>query len=117
MGTYIRLVDINDAKGKESAFLSAIQDKNSSIRFETSAENFSKIPGSPVAYWVRKNVYSVFQTGIPVQQILEPKQGMSTCNNNRFVRIWYEVQYDKFALPVWLIAHILSQKGLSLLIQ
>ena len=49
MGTYIRLVDINDAKGKESAFLSAVQDKNSSIRFETSAENFSK---SPVRLWL-----------------------------------------------------------------
>ena len=60
MGTYIRLVDINDAKGKESAFLSAVQDKNNSIRFETSAENFSKIPGSPVAYWVSEAAYNVF---------------------------------------------------------
>ena len=58
MGTYIRLVDINDAKGKESAFLSAVQDKNSSIRFETSAENFSKIPGSPVAYCKRTQLGS-----------------------------------------------------------
>ena len=36
MGTYIRLVDINDAKGKESAFLSAVQDKNNSNLFEAS---------------------------------------------------------------------------------
>ena len=65
MGTYIRLVDINDAKGKESAFLSAVQDKNSSIRFETSAENFSKIPGSPVAYWVRGNMLKAFSSALP----------------------------------------------------
>ena len=97
MGTYIRLVDINDAKGKESAFLSAIQDKNSSIRFETSAENFSKIPGSPVAYWVSNNIEKVFQEGCPLKNIAEPRQGVKTLDNDRFLKYWFEISHDKIS--------------------
>ena len=93
MGTYIRLVDINDAKGKESAFLSAVQDKNNSIRFETSAENFSKIPGSPVAYWVSEAAYNVFGNSKSIEDFAHPRQGLATGNNDKYLRLWNEVNY------------------------
>ena len=95
MGTYIRLVDINDAKGKESAFLSAVQDKNSSIRFETSAENFSKIPGSPVAYWVTENYIKAFIVGDPINSMSQTRQGLIPGNTDIFLRFWYEVSVSK----------------------
>ncbi len=98
MGTYIRLVDINDAKGKESAFLSASQDNSSSIRFETSAEDFSKIPGSPVAYWVSGNMLKAFSSGEVLKTRGDTRQGMATSDNNRFLRFWYEVNYNKLGL-------------------
>lgn len=91
MGTYIRLVDINDAKGKESAFLSAVQDKNSSIRFETSAENFSKIPGSPLAYWISEKVIKAFEVGELLGNIAYSKQGLATTDNKKYLRFWHEV--------------------------
>jgi len=95
MGTYIRLVDINDAKGKESAFLSAVQDKNSSIRFETSAENFSKIPGSPVAYWTNENLINIFSKGNLIKDFFEVRNGITTGQNDLFIRYWFEVTKDK----------------------
>ena len=94
MGTYIRLVDINDAKGKESAFLSAAQDNGSLIRFETSAENFSKIPGSPVAYWASKKLLSHFDSKHTVGIT---RKGMVTADNPRFIRTWREVDISKVA--------------------
>lgn len=96
MGTYIRLVDINDAKGKESAFLSAVQDKNSSIRFETSAENFSKIPGSPVAYWVSTAMLSVFEKSTLLGFLFDVKKGNDSGGNDTFVRYWFEIEEVKF---------------------
>lgn len=95
MGTYIRLVDINDAKGKELAFLSAVQDKNSSIRFETSAENFSKIPGSPVAYWVSKNIIKMFSSAVILNDMSNPRQGLATGDNSMFLRLWFEICYNR----------------------
>ncbi len=97
MGTYIRLVDINDAKGKESAFLSAVQDKNSSIRFETSAENFSKIPGSPVAYWMGDAFISLFE-GNDINDIAEPRMGLTTGQNEKYLRLWYEISFVSVGL-------------------
>ena len=91
MGTYIRLVDINDAKGKESAFLSAAQDKVSSIRFETSAENFSKIPGSPVAYWVSYRIVQIYAQEKLLREIVDTKQGLKSSDDKRFFRFWTEV--------------------------
>ena len=91
MGTYIRLVDINDAKRKESAFLSAAQDKVSSIRFETSAENFSKIPGSPVAYWVSYRIVQIYAQEKLLREIVDTKQGLKSSDDKRFFRFWTEV--------------------------
>ncbi len=96
MGTYIRLVDIKDAKGKELAFLSAMHNKDSSIRFETSAENFSKIPGSTVAYWVTTAMLSVFEKSTLLGVLFDVKKGNDSGGNDVFVRYWFEIEKVKF---------------------
>lgn len=110
MGTYIRLVDINDAKGKESAFLSAAQHKNSSIRFETSAENFSKIPGSPVAYWVGKGIIACYQNS-RLDSICTTREGITTANNEQFIRLWFEVSISKIGFNCSRIEALNSKKN------
>lgn len=84
-GCYVRLVDINDADEKEQAFLSE------NHRYTASADNFTKIPGSPVAYWVGTAISMAFETGKPIEDFSLPRQGMGTGNNNRFLRLWWEV--------------------------
>jgi hypothetical protein len=60
-------------------------------RFSTSNAEFSKIPESPVAYWVSQQVREAFQ-GLPqLGEIASPRQGLSTTDNNRFCRYWQEV--------------------------
>lgn len=55
--------------------------------------NFSKIPGSPVAYWVSDAIYCVFS--LPqLGNFAEVKPGMSTTNNELFTRLWFEVCFD-----------------------
>ena len=58
--------------------------------------NFSKIPGSPVAYWVSDAMTSAFNNK-KLSEILSPKQGTSTGNNDLFLRLWHEVSVNKIS--------------------
>lgn len=84
-GTYARLVDYNSQQEKENAFLA----KND--LYTAQQENFSKIPGSPIAYWVSENVLDTFRNPT-IGYLAKPRQGMATTNNNLFLRLWYEIK-------------------------
>lgn len=62
---------------------------------QVSSEKFKKITGSPIAYWVSEKMFRVFETGEPINNISQPRQGIATADNNRFLRFWYEVRLDK----------------------
>lgn len=53
--------------------------------------NFSKIPGSPIAYWVSENYISKFDEFDSVDNNIDVKQGLATGNNDRFLKRWFEV--------------------------
>lgn len=92
-GLYIRLEDFKgDMEVQKQKVLEAIADKNCGYFFEANSTNFDKIPGSPVAYWVSEKIFNVFKLGTLLGKIADSKQGLATANNNRFVRMWYEVE-------------------------
>ena len=84
-GTYVRLVDFGSQDGKEAAFLSGEH------RYTASADNFAKIPGSPVAYWASDVILHAFDREKLIGDIAEVKIGMGTGKNEIFVREWWEV--------------------------
>ncbi|MDD2586299.1 MAG: BREX-1 system adenine-specific DNA-methyltransferase PglX [Syntrophomonadaceae bacterium] len=84
-GNYIRLVKYGSQQGKQSAFLKK-KDLHTSKQ-----ENFFKIPGMPIAYWLSKNIFTVFSTTLPFSAFAEAKSGLSTTDNTRFLRKWFEV--------------------------
>ena len=88
-GTYCRLIEPTTQQGKEEMFLAGEN------RYTAQQSNFSKIPGSPVAYWVSKKFISNFEKGRLLGTLADSKQGLATADNNRFLREWYEVQYSK----------------------
>ena len=90
-GTYnqIKLKDIEKGVPKEFPV--------KSNRFaQTSTDNFSKIPGAPVAYWVSEGLLSAFATGKSLGDIALARNGMKTGENGRFVRLWWEVILQGF---------------------
>ena len=93
--TGIRLVDYCYSRRdeKETEFF------NKKNYYYPKQSNFSKIPGSPVAYWVSNAMIHAFNAGTALSSIASPKQGMATADNNRFVRKWYEPDFRKVALP------------------
>lgn len=95
-GLYFKLSDFKGGmEVQKQKVLEALADKNCGYFYESDQSNFSKIPGSPVAYWVSKNAVQAFETQKALGAIAEPKQGLATTDNNRFVRAWSEVDFNK----------------------
>jgi len=89
MATYIRLTDYKSSDEKEQEFF------NPKNRYEAKQEDFSKIPGSPIAYWLKSNTFNLYSNVKLLEDIAKIKTGMTTANNDLFVRQWQEVDYNK----------------------
>lgn len=89
-GSYLRLTSGNSEAEKQALLLS-----NKSKPFIASADDFKKVPGSPIAYWFNDNSFGVFTKAKLLEQIAEVKTGMTTADNDLFVRSWMEVVFSK----------------------
>ena len=100
-GCYLRLVDFRGGmEVQRQKTLEAIKNHDCGFYYEQSTNNFSKIPGSPVAYWVSKNLFADFSDGNLLKNMAEPKSGLSTTDNNRFLRFWYEVSIRNISFTI-----------------
>lgn len=90
-GNYIKLSDFKGADNQAPKTIEAINNHECGYYYETSSENFSKIPGSPIAYWISSKLISAFQDGRPLSPVCRPTQGLATGDNGRFLRLWFEV--------------------------
>ncbi len=88
-GVYVRLVDIAGEHEKEMMFL------NGENRYTAKQENFSKIPGSPVAYWVSENFFKTFENSVKLLEFAPTRKGMFTGNNNLWLKLWFEIEKNK----------------------
>lgn len=88
-GQYFRLIDGDDVY-KQKQLLS----KNCSYH-KLSQTDFCKITGCPLAYWISDNILNAFMNNDILNNVAQPKMGMSTSNNDLFLRLWYEVRFDK----------------------
>lgn len=85
-GAYLRLTDGFNEIWKQQFFPEA-----AAHPYRASAADFRKIPGSPIAYWVSDRVREIFAEATSLGEIAEPRQGLATGDNDRFLRLWYEV--------------------------
>ena len=84
-GTYVRLVDIVGEREKEAEY------RSGNHRYTAKQENFSKIPGSPVAYWVSENFVRAFENENLYKYSISPSQNV-TGNNSKFVRKFWKLK-------------------------
>lgn len=89
-GKYIRLINYPGENNKEKEFFS---EKN---LFLTKKENYLRIPGNPIAYWVSENILRAFSQKT-LKDEASPRQGLITGDSNRFLRLWYEVSNNKIS--------------------
>lgn len=62
---------------------------------DVSQQNFEKIPGSPIGYWVSEKIFSRFAGNLALSAVAKPCVGLQTADNARFVRLWFEVNLKK----------------------
>ena len=82
-GTYCRLIEPTSQQGKEDMFLAGQN------RYTANQDDFAKIPGEPISYWLSANVIKAFEYGL-VDNISKCCKGLDSGDNARFLRLWYE---------------------------
>jgi hypothetical protein len=97
-GNYLRLVQGKSEYEKEKGIIQAIKHLDCDWFHHASTEDFNSIPGSPIAYWVSDKIRSAFLNGLPLKEVADPKKGLATTDNNRFLRFWHEVSNNNLGL-------------------
>ncbi|MCQ2071599.1 MAG: BREX-1 system adenine-specific DNA-methyltransferase PglX [Bacteroidaceae bacterium] len=98
-GTYFRLVDGRSCGDKESMYLKALEEHTEKVYYAGVVQNsFDSIPGSTIGYWVSDIMISTIVHHPPIGSIAEPRAGLQTSDNNRFLRLWHEVSFIKIGL-------------------
>ena len=94
-GLYFKLSDFKGGmEVQKQKVLEALADKNCGYFYETDQSNFSKIPGSPVAYWASAKLFRAFSSFGRIGDSFEVRNGITTGDNNTFLRLWFEVTTD-----------------------
>ena len=89
---FFRLVDTEQDQ-KETELKAGLNRFDSTVQ-----DDFKKIPGSPIAYWVSNNVRDTFNSGVFIQDYAVPRQGFATGNNERFLRHWHEINFNSSSI-------------------
>lgn len=96
---FIRLEDFYGAEIQEAKYLEALEDtEKCEYYYEQANSVFYIIPDCPIAYWLSESVLRAFSDGKFVGNVAEPRQGLATADNDRFLRIWQEVNINRVGL-------------------
>lgn len=92
-GVYCRLIEPTTQQGKEDMFFAG------KSRYSADQTNFSKIPGSPVAYWASERSLATYAAP-NMDCIAQLRHGLATSDNNRFLKLWHEIDINKGSLTI-----------------
>ncbi len=87
--TFIRLVEGDDEDCKRDMLA-----KKQPVYTHAKQDDFRKIPGSPLAYWISSRIRDLFSSHPPLSSVAETKEGLATADNDQFLRCWHEVAID-----------------------
>jgi hypothetical protein len=95
-------IKINFDKYREGETLATIDElldvNGLQISYLARQDDFKKIPGSPIGYWFSENVLSIFEKNKPISTYADIKSGMTTTDNQQFLRRWFEIREASFGL-------------------
>lgn len=88
-GVFCRLLEPKSEQEKCDMFLEGMN------RYYPKQDYFNRIPGSPIAYWVKDHIIDLFDNK-KIGDFGNTKKGVLTGNDERFVRLWFEISIVKF---------------------
>lgn len=90
-GGYIKLSDFRGSEKQGPKALEAISNPSCGWFFRASADDFKKIPGSPIAFWVSESELNAYIENKLLINCCNPRKGLDTGENAKFLRLWWEV--------------------------
>jgi len=67
-------------------------------KYYMTSDIIKKIPGAIFAYWLSDNFLNVFSKATPMIEIANCCTGMQTGNNDKYVKMWHEINYTNTQL-------------------
>ena len=84
-----------DEEGRVSTFTLSHDESGLQLYYVANQQNFEKIPGCPIGYWVSEKIFSRFAGNLALSDVVKPLTGLQTSDNARFLRYWHEVDLEK----------------------
>ena len=94
VGGYVRLSHFRGHETQPTKALEAISNNNCGWFYECRPDDFRKVPGSPIAYWMGAKMISPFQQE-KLSSIVETEYGIITGDNGKFLRLWHEISQSR----------------------
>ena len=107
-GDYLRLVAGNSETEKDAAIRAAITNPECGWFYQTASSEFNKIPGRPIVYWVSESFRDIFKKP-PLSSCFQTRLGLSTANNDKFLRNWQEVPLRQVGFNI--VDRVAAQKS------
>ncbi len=93
--SFIKLGDFYGAELQPLKTLEAIRNPDCPWLYRARPDDFKKMPGSPLAYWISRKFVGIFEGSNRLFEVAEPKNGLQTSDNDRFLRLWHEVAMSR----------------------
>ena len=87
LGSYVDLNSAEPSADKDKVFLK----RDNSLEFAVDQNNFERIPGNPIAFWLSPEESNAFYSNRANGDLCVTSNGVQTGNNDAYVREWYEV--------------------------
>ena len=97
-GAYISVYDYKYHYEKEQYSLEAIRNHACGWFYEASQDSFVHIEGEPISFWGTEKIYATYTRNRSLSAVCKPTQGLATADNDRFLRIWFEVDSKRCCL-------------------
>ena len=84
-----------DEEGRVNEFTLSYSEDGLQLHYVANQQNFKKIPGCPIGYWVSSKIQEVFTSNLALSEVCKPVNGLTTSDNARFLRFWFEVSQSR----------------------
>lgn len=98
-GEYIRLSDFKGSDNQPIKANKAAANPYVEYRYTSITDNYNKIPGSPIAYWTSEDIVDIFTNSRRLSYYADAKFGLSSANNDKYIRSWTEIDFNSFSYP------------------
>ena len=92
-GSYISVYDYKNHYEKEQYTIEAVNNHNCGWFYEADQNSFIHIEGEPISFWGTEKIYATYTRNRSLSAVCKPTQGLATADNDRFLRIWFEVGF------------------------